>query len=502
MEKEYSALHVHTDHSNGALKFADSTIKTPDLFDNAKELGLHAVAITEHEFLGGHRKALLESQRTGVKCILGNEIYLQSDEQYDIDKEQYISGQTHYPHFILLALDEVGYGQLRELSCIACRDNAYVAKMNRRVTKYSDIEKVIGDNKGHIHCNSACIGSFIGRNVLAIIKHKEQGNEETVANLKKDVNLFIEWVCKTFGKENFCIEIQPNIDDTEQWHYNKLAIQLANAHGLKYVVTTDAHYLSKDRSKIHAVFLNSKHSDDREVDSFYRTAYLMGYDELYEYLVPNIGEEATKLALENTNYVANKVKEISLDKVPEIPQIDPPEFVLEHKLKDYYSTCKYLNKYAYSDEIQDRYMVYCIENSVQEIWEADHKNLPTIQIDKVTGEEIVLRSSYTMKEMIERVDIELKELDGLSNYFQQPMGCYYLTFGVMIDKAWDEAETLVGAGRGSTGALLIAYLLGITQTNPLWWADLCPHWRHISVERAANSIMDKLLSRKLPLKVA
>ena len=56
IEKTYSSLHNHTQYSN--LKLIDSINREEELIDYAIELGLSGVAITDHDCLSGHLKAL------------------------------------------------------------------------------------------------------------------------------------------------------------------------------------------------------------------------------------------------------------------------------------------------------------------------------------------------------------------------------------------------------------------------------------------------------------
>src|SRR5574344_845074 len=98
----YTSLHVHTDYSN--IRMLDSINQLPLLFNRCKEVGLNGVAITDHESLSGHIKAiqLLNSLRekaktdedkeywNNFKLVLGNEIYLTRN---DLNKDNYIKGQ-------------------------------------------------------------------------------------------------------------------------------------------------------------------------------------------------------------------------------------------------------------------------------------------------------------------------------------------------------------------------------------------------------------------------
>ena len=456
-------IHDHTEYSNSALGFKDTINRLEHLIKKAKEIGLSGIAITDHECLSGHYQAHKLSKKYEIPVILGNEIYLQTPDYYDYVKNNYKSGITYFPHFILLAIDEIGHEQLRKLSSIAWKDNSYWAGgILRRPTKTSDIENIIGEDKGHLIASSACLGSFLAHNILDLIALENSTNtdEDIIYSIKLQIDEFITWCIDVFGKENFYIEIQPSSrENDEQWIYNKRAIKIANAYGLNYIVTTDSHYLGYEDKNIHKSFLNSG-DGDREVDDFYATAYLMSENEVREYLKENLSEKEINNAINNTMIIGEKVEEYDLSHVQIIPLINPPKFELHHKLQKYYDKYEYINKFAYSDREQDRYLLYQIEESV-------FNKINTKDIDNA----------------IDRINIELKELWIISDAINQPIGGYYNTFAKIIDIVWTEGDSLVDPNRGSTGVLFIAYLLGITQINPLPMGKLMPHWRHISAER-------------------
>lgn len=455
------SLHCHSEYSNAALGFADTINKLEELIKKAKEIGLSGIAITDHECLSGHYQAQKLSKKYEILVALGNEIYLQTPDEYNDAKNNYKSGTTYYPHFVLIAKDEVGHYQLRQLSSIAWRDNSYWASgILRRPTKTTDIENVIGNDKGHLIASTACLGSFFAHKVLELIDKEKMQNEEIIYDIKLEIDTFIEWCINTFGKDNFFIEIQPaTIENNEQWLYNQRAIKIAKAYGLNFIITTDAHYLQKEDKEIHKSFLNSKDAE-REVDDFYATAYLMNEQEVRSYLNENISLEDINCALETTNNIGGMIKEYSLSHTQIIPLIDVPNFKLQHSFKDYYAQYTYIKNFAYSERIQDQYLLYRIEHTL---------------FTKISEEDIELA--------IKRIDDELKELWLISDTLNQPIGGYYNTFSKIIEIVWTEGNSLVCPNRGSTGVLFIAYLLGITQINPLPMGKLMPHWRHISAER-------------------
>ena len=165
----FFALHCHTEKSNQRL--LDCIIKVEDLVQGAFDLGLSGVAITDHETVSAAIRALnyIEKKRQdnedwkNFKLILGNEIYLCRN---DLNSENYDSKQDRFYHFILLAKDEEGHKQIRELSSRAYEHSFMRSKMRRVPTYYRDIEEIIGSNPGHVIGSTACLGSYLGSQLL------------------------------------------------------------------------------------------------------------------------------------------------------------------------------------------------------------------------------------------------------------------------------------------------------------------------------------------------
>ncbi|MCM1223048.1 MAG: PHP domain-containing protein, partial [Lachnospiraceae bacterium] len=126
--------------------------------DQALKLGHKVVALTDHECLSGSIRALsyynkIKETNPDFKLILGNEIYLVRD---GLCKENYVSGQDRFWHFILLARDAEGHKQLRELSTRAWLRSWQNGRMKRVPTYYQDLKDIVGKNKGHVIGSSAC----------------------------------------------------------------------------------------------------------------------------------------------------------------------------------------------------------------------------------------------------------------------------------------------------------------------------------------------------------
>lgn len=91
------------------------------------------------------------------KIGLGNEIYL-VDSLEEV-RENYESGVTKFYHFILIAKDAKGYEQIRRISAESAWNNWYkTGRMERVPTIKSELEEIIGEDKGHIIATTACLG--------------------------------------------------------------------------------------------------------------------------------------------------------------------------------------------------------------------------------------------------------------------------------------------------------------------------------------------------------
>src|SRR5690606_7416220 len=98
-------LHVHTEYS-----LLDGANRIENLLDRTKELGMDAIAITDHGAMFGVVKFYKEAQRRGIKPILGSEVYIAINkytEKEPKDKNQY--------HLVLLAENDTGYKNLMHI---------------------------------------------------------------------------------------------------------------------------------------------------------------------------------------------------------------------------------------------------------------------------------------------------------------------------------------------------------------------------------------------------
>ena len=446
----YTGLHNHTEYSN--LKLIDSINITEKLIDYAFELGMGGIAITDHDTLSGHVRAwnyynqhFSDEQKANFKLILGNEIYLCRS---DLTAETHQKGEKFY-HLILLAKDDIGHEQIRQISARAW-SRSYMKNITRTPTYSEDLLDIIGSNPGHVIASTACLGGypankFAEGDYAAIDKH-------------------LEAMSGLFGEGNFCVELQPS-HQQEQIDYNKFMVERYWGY-YPFIVTTDAHYLKKEDLEIQRVFLNSKSSGDREVDTFYSAAYVMSAEEVREYL-DYLPSDVIDTMFENTNRIRDKVVGYNLQRTSIIPKVlyDKPTSIhpfIADLVTKYPTLTTHLAEVIAEKNPADLYLL----NSLVEPWK-----------------ERIINAGKDEARYVEELDYEFEQTSAIGHGLGQCMSDYFITMARMIDIMWDQGDSIVGPGRGSAGSSLVNYLLGITQIDPLAQSLELPYWRFLHAQR-------------------
>ena len=208
-------------HNHSEFSLLDGLSKIKDMVKRAKDLGMKAIAITDHGNMYGtinFYKACLEE---GIKPIIGAEIYIAKRSR--TDKEAGVDGDSN--HLILLAKNLQGYKNLMKIISVAGIEGYYYKPR-------TDLELLKKYHEGLI-CLSSCLNGFVSEPLLQ--------NQDQVA---KDRALTLSEI---FGKDNFYIEIQKHLNIPKQDTLNTKLIKLAENIGLPLVATNDNHYvLSED----------------------------------------------------------------------------------------------------------------------------------------------------------------------------------------------------------------------------------------------------------------
>ena len=448
------SLHNHTDFSN--LRLRDSINRVEDVIDYAIELGHECVAFTEHDTVANAIKVQkyykkVKANNPDFKVILGNEIYLCRD---GLSAENFERGVDKYYHFILLAKDKVGHQQIRELSTRAWGRSWTNGKIRRVPTYYQDLIDIVGANPGHVIASTACLGGFLPG---AILRYNANPSPEMYEKIKGWC-IGMEGI---FGKGNFYLEMQPS-NNIEQIIVNKFLKKLSDELGIKYIITTDSHYLKKEDAPIHKAYLNSQ-DGEREVDEFYATTYMMGTEELESYFDYFTREDLDR-AYEAIREIKDKCEDYELAKELKIPNLPWVEHIVDRNVKEKY--IKLIPKLA--DFVKSEFNS---DNKLVDAIIAGIESKPDLQNQKAYDE---INNNLEMTWTSSRVN-------------NAEWSAYFLNLQKIIDVCW-EAGSLIGCGRGSGVGFILLYVLGITQINPLAETTKTFPWRFLNPDRV--SVLD------------
>lgn len=324
-------LHIHSEFS-----LLDGANRIKDLPVRAKELGMDAIAITDHGAMYGAIDFYKACKKEGIKPIIGCEIYVAPRSRFD--KEPNIDNR--YNHLILLAKNQQGYQNLSKLVSIGFVDGYYYKP---RI----DLEVLEKYHEGLI-CLSACLAGSVNQ---ALLKGDNEKAEEIAL-----------WHKKVFG-EDYYIEIQNN-GIKEQVLANQKLIALARKLEIPLVATNDAHYLKREDAYNHEVLLciqTGKRMSDMDRMRFETDElYVKSPEEMIEYF------KAFPDAIENTVKIAEKCNVEFEFGHTILPNYDVPEEFPTHY--DYF-------KKLCDDGIKNRYG----ENPSQEILDRMEYELGVIQ---------------------------------------------------------------------------------------------------------------------------
>jgi DNA polymerase-3 subunit alpha len=219
----FAHLHVHTEYS-----LLDGMSRIKDLVAHTKELGMDAVAITDHGVMYGVIEFYRACKEAGVKPIIGMEAYLaargMTDRDPTLDKRSY--------HLLLLAENQTGYQNLLKIASAAQLEGFYYRP---RIDK----DFLAAHAEGLI-CTSGCMAAEIPQLLL-------KGRE-------KEARRLLGWYQDVFGQDRFYIELQEH-DIPELRSLNKTLIALAPYADIPLLATNDVHYVRRDEANPHDVLL-------------------------------------------------------------------------------------------------------------------------------------------------------------------------------------------------------------------------------------------------------
>ena len=228
---EFVHLHLHTEYS-----LLDGGNQIEKLVSRIAELGMKAVAITDHGNIFGAVALYSACKEKGIKPILGVEAYVTPPGKPRTDRTYSGGGEGGY-HLVLLAQNDTGWRNLMYLCSEAFLTGFYYKPRIDREILAAHAEGLIAIN-GHL-------GSEIGDHLLAYHRTKDEkfwaAAEESARWHAGAFGVAGKNAGTDAGIPRFYIELQHHVP--EQNAINPLLIRLAKEHGLPLVCDNDAHFL-------------------------------------------------------------------------------------------------------------------------------------------------------------------------------------------------------------------------------------------------------------------
>ncbi|MBS7527047.1 DNA polymerase III subunit alpha [Fusibacter paucivorans] len=407
---DFVHLHLHTEYS-----LLDGFARMDMLFDRVKELGMQAVAITDHGVMFGVVDFYKAAKKAGVKPIIGCEVYVAPNSRFDK-----VVSEKNAGHLVLLVKNEIGYQNLIKLVSQGFTEGYYY----RPRIDYPLLAK---HSEGLI-CLSACLGGDIQR---MLYEGDDAGAKALALKLEA-----------MFEPGDFYLELQDHAMP-EQKIVNRKLINLHLETEIPLVATNDVHYINKDDDGVHDILLciqTGKTLGDSDRMRFPSNEfYLKSPDEMTALF------KGRPDAIENTVAIAAKCNfdfDFSKTHLPAYPLENDPMAVQFFKNQGEPPAIADDNRLPADEKNRERinssmtYLHWLCEQGISQ------------KYDPVTDVE---RSRM-------RYELDVIHEMGYDDYF--------LIVWDFIRYAKDH-NIAVGPGRGSCGGSIVAYALGITEVDPL-----------------------------------
>ncbi len=223
----YAELHCHSNFS-----FQEGASSVEDLLVRAHDLGLSALALTDHDNLCGAMHFAQVAKTVGIQAITGAELSIKEGK---LDKDD--PGSNPDSHLTFLAETQEGYSQLSNLISYS-----YVA--GERKNPALDL-KYLPDRVDGLILLTGCRSGRLPRLMT----------EGRFAEAETQLRQYLDW----FGTDNVFVELQQNLVQGDTGR-NRRLIDLAGRLGVPTVATNNVHYHVSDRHRLQDALVSIKHN--------------------------------------------------------------------------------------------------------------------------------------------------------------------------------------------------------------------------------------------------
>ncbi len=299
-------LHVHSQYS-----LLDGLGRIDDLLRRAKELGMDALALTDHGAMYGAIEFYQKAKKYDVKPIIGIEMYIapRGMKQRDPKKDK------NPPHLILLARNNVGYRNLLQIATAAQLEGFYYKP---RVDR-----QYLAEHAEGLIALSGCRSGEIPRLIL-------RGQMDAARRAAA-------WYRDVFGPDGFYLELQRHEGIPELTQVNAGLMEIGRELGIPLVATNDVHYVLPEEAHAQEILLciqtNTTINDPKRKTMGDESFYLKSPEEMAA-LFSDVPQ-----ALENTLRIADMCQ-VELDftghRLPpfEVPEGFTPQSYLAHLCRE------------------------------------------------------------------------------------------------------------------------------------------------------------------------
>ncbi len=427
-------LHIHSEFS-----LLDGANRIKDIPVIAKELGMNAIAITDHGNMFGVIDFYKACKANDIKPIIGCEVYVAPRTRHDKDPNL----DSKYNHLILLAKNKQGYQNLSKLVSLGYTEGFYYKP---RIDK-----EILEKYHEGLVCCSACLAGEVNQAIL---------NNDM--NEAKKVAL---WFKELFG-EDYYLEIQNN-GVKEQVLVNQKLIELSKELDIPLVATNDAHYSRREDAYNHEVLLciqtGKKMSDEDRMRFETDELYIKSPEEMSDYF-SNVPE-----AIENTVKIAEKCNVEFEFGHTILPNYDVPE-----EFETHYDYIEYLTKKGLIERYGEKGTVVSCLTGIPANGAPTNENDQNISNElnkEITNVGVAAFGDPNSDQLQEAYNSLPEEIRTRAEYelgVIKKMG--YVDYFLIVWDYINFAKTHdipVGPGRGSGAGSIVAYAIGITDIDPI-----------------------------------
>ncbi|MBE9203249.1 DNA polymerase III subunit alpha [Synechocystis salina LEGE 06099] len=303
----FVGLHIHSDYS-----LLDGASQLPALIDRAIELGMPAIALTDHGVMYGAVELLKVCRGKPIKPIIGNEMYV-------INGDIEINKRHRRFHQVVLAKNNQGYRNLVKLTTIS---NLKGIQGSGIFARPCINKELLEQYKEGLIVTSACLGGEVPQAIL-------KGDLDQARKVAK-------WYKDLFG-DDYYLEIQDH-GSVEDRLVNINLVKIAQELDIKIIATNDSHFISCNDVEAHDALLciqTGKLITEEKRLRYSGTEYLKSADEMRLLFRDHLPDDIIETAIANTVEVADKIEAYSILGEPRIPHYPiPPNHTPETYVED------------------------------------------------------------------------------------------------------------------------------------------------------------------------